>query len=197
VRILAAIAVASLLAACQTTSIGANWGPNTRDASRVSFDGDDSIITSREWKRREAGTQERLRFKNGASLYFEELYGGMSVWAFRDDKESIRGIYDNAFGKHGNYQPGEIVMRPFNDYKLFHMSAQSETQKCFLGEGTSTKDRGGWHYVMTMCRHLRDTTGVARLDADAIDVIARLRFDGGELNKMKSAMQVPPAGAKN
>jgi hypothetical protein len=192
-RILTAIAAASLLAAsltaCQTTSIGADWGPNTREASRVSYDGDDSIITSREWKRRDAGTQERLRFKNGASLYFEELYGGMSVWAFKDDHESLRQVYDNAFGKRGGYRPGEITMTPYYDYKLFHMDVQSDTQKCFLGQASSNKDRGGWHFILTMCRSWRDTAGAARLDADALDIISRLRFDGGEMNKMRAAVK--------
>jgi hypothetical protein len=200
-RILPAIMAASLLAAtlsaCQTTSVGADWAPNTREASRISYVGDDSVITSREWKRREAGTLERLRFSNGASLFFEELYGGATAWRLKDDRQSIRDLYDSVFGKEGNYKPGEIVLKPYTEFKLFHMGAQSDTQKCFLGEASSNKDRGGWHFVLTMCRSLRDAAAVARLDADAIDIVTRLRPDGGELNKAKAAGLTPPASTKN
>ncbi len=146
-RILSAIAAAYLLAAslsgCQTTSVGADWGPNTREASRVSYDGDDSVITSREWKRREAGTQERLRFRNGASIFYEELYGGMTVWQVKDEKESLMRVYDGFFGKQGGYQPGAVVEKPYGDFKLYYMIPQSDAQKCFLGQASSNKDRGG------------------------------------------------------
>jgi len=190
-RILSAIAVACLLApllsACQTTSVGADWGPNTREASRVSYDGDDSVITSREWKRREAGTQERLRFKNGASIFYEELYGGMTIWQAKDEKEPLIRVYDGFFGKQDGYQPGDVVMKPYGDFKLYYMGVQSDAQKCFLGQASSNKDRGGWHFILTMCRRLQDASAVAKLDAEAIDIITRLRFDGGEMNKVKAA----------
>lgn len=199
-RIASAIAAACLLAAslsaCQTTSIGADWGPNTREASRVSYDGDDSVITNREWKRRSAGTQERMRFKNGASLFYEELYGGMTVWQLKDEKESLVRVYDGYYGKQGGYRPGEVIMKPYESFKLYYMSAQSDAQKCFLGQASSNLDRGGWHFILTLCRRAQDSAAVARLDADAIDIITRLRFDGGEMNKMKAAL-APPAGAKN
>ena len=196
-RILPAIAAASLLAACQTTGTGYEWSPNTRDASRIGYEGDDSIITSREWKNRDGGIQERLRFKNGASLFYEELWGGNTIWQLKDEKDSLRNIYKNGLGKQGNYTPGEIMEKPYTNFVLLHMTAQSDTQKCFLSEASSNKSRGGYHFSFSMCRLLRDAAGAARLDTDAIDIVTQLRFDSGELNKMKAAGQTPPAGAKN
>ena len=181
--------VAGLLAACQTsggTTVGAEWAPNTRAASNVSVVGDDSFITAREWKRRAAGTQERLKF-SGGELFYEELYGGRTVWALRDDKEEMRDIF-KGFNKSGNYTSNAIAQRDFKDFRLTYLTATSSTQKCFLGDAMSESPRGGWHFLLVKCVALRDTSS-GSFENDSFDLIGRLRFDGGALNK--SRVEVP------
>ena len=177
------VCTVGFLAACQTTGggiVGAEWAPNTRAASNVSIVGDDSFITAREWKRRDAGTQERLKF-SGGELFYEELYGGRTVWALRDDKEAMRDIFD-IFNKSGAYTAGPIGQRDFKEFRFHHLTATSSTLKCFLGDAMSESPRGGWHFFLVKCAALAGPVS-ATLETDSFDLLTRLRFDGGALNK--------------
>ena len=180
---------AVILAACQTTGGQSawEWQPIQRADSRVSIVGDDSVVTSREWKRREAGVQERLKFKDGSSFFYEELYGGRNVWASHNDMEQFLTRTFQSLNKNGGYTASKISRRKYQHGDLFYMTAESSSLRCFLSEATSLDQQRGasWHFAFSSCRAVQGRTA-ASLETDMFALLERMRFDGGELNKQKA-----------
>jgi hypothetical protein len=182
------VLAAAIVAACQTTGGQSawEWQPIQRADSRVSIVGDDSMVTSREWKRREAGVQERLRFKDGSYFFYEELYGGRHVWASHNDMEEFltRGFQN--LNKNGGYTASKITRQKYRHGDLFYLTAESPTQKCFLSEATSLDQQRGasWHFSFASCRAARTA---ASLETDMFALLERMHFDGGELNRQRAA----------
>lgn len=181
-----ALACASLLVlGCQTT--GWDWKPIDRSGSRISIAGDDSIVTSREWKYRQGGVQERIRMRDGGSLFYEELYSGWVAWVYSDAEQSLMRMFER-FNKSGLYSAGTVHQTTYNNGNMVYMTAQSATQNCFLSEASHPQGERGagiWHLIYSVCRNSR--SGSAHmLEKDALAFLERLRFDGGALNRSRS-----------
>lgn len=177
-----------LLTACQTTDAAWQWQPIQRADSRVSIVGDDSIVSSREWKRRDAGVQERLKFKDGTSFFYEELYGGRHVWGSSNDMEQFLTRSFQNLNKKGGYTASKITRRKHETGDLVYMTAESSATKCFLSEAMSLDQQRGasWHFALSACRATQGRLA-ASLESDMFALLERMRFDGGELNKQRAA----------
>lgn len=187
--------VAIGLLAVRTPAIGAEtaWQPIDIAKSNVSFVGDVSFIKSRDWRRRSNGTQERLKF-SGGEIFYEELYSSGGQWQFIDEKSYLENMLAKGLNKKSpDYKPGAFTKRDFGKFSLLYLTPESSTNKCFLGLAAEARDGRTWHMNVTACRALTSKS-IAKFEDDIFDILTRIRFDGGELNKTRDAL-IPQAKA--
>ncbi len=189
---IAAFVAIGMLAICApATGAETAWQPIDISKSNVSFVGDVSFIKSRDWRRRSNGTQERLKF-SGGEIFYEELYFSGGQWQFIDEKNYLENMLAKGLNKKSqDYKPGDFTKRDFGKFSLLYLTPQSSTTKCFLGLAAEARDGRTWHMNVTACRAL-NSKSIAKFEDDILDILTRIGFDGGELNKTRDALIPQP-----
>jgi len=167
------------------------WQQIDISKSNVSFVGDVSFIKSWDWRRRSNGTQERLKF-SGGEIFYEELYASGGQWQFIDEKNYLENMLAKGLNKKNqDYKPGEFTKHDFSKFSLLYLTPQSPTNKCCLGLAAEARDGRTWHMNVRACRAL-NSKFIAKFEDEIFDILTRIRFDGGELNKTRDALLPQP-----
>lgn len=194
IKILVAAGALSAFAT-PVTGAEAEWQAIDISRSVVSFVGDVSFIKGRDWRRRDKGIQERVKFASG-EIFYEELYASGGMWQSIDRKKYLEDILAKGLNKKGpDYQPGEFIKRDFAKFSMLYLTPQSQSTKCFLGLAMEERDGRTWHMNVTACRALNSKT-IAKFEDEIFDILNRVRFDGGELNRTRDALLPEQNGDK-
>jgi hypothetical protein len=179
------------------TITGQDLGTNEKQTisladSKVSFDGADDPVRSREIQKLRDRYKEILTLKNGATLSYGHLYTNGFSSRYSDDERLEQQVATKFYKDRGISFAAEGVKHS-GQWAYFVQSSASAT--CFAFHSTFGAARGGETRAASLgdqeanggvCYPLSSRTAAA-LEVEMLEYLRRVRFDDGAINRTRVA----------
>ena len=163
--------------------------------SAISLEGDDSVIIRRQQNLLPGRYQERWRVKNGGNIFFEELYASYFTRAEDPARFLIRTSARRLKNLGMALSPDEVKKTDYEEGVIFYASKKDAQRTCVVFNGNfgdMQYGNGNRHLSGGVCQFNNKALS-ADLESAVLDILGRMRYDEGALNRTKAAQR--PRGA--
>jgi hypothetical protein len=188
----ACLAILLFLNLAMTQGRAAERTSLTTEESKISLVGDDTFVINRYKYKLYDRYSETITFRGGY-LNFSEAYPGYELTGFNDlDRDIVKRFNNNKTIKNRGLSVTKSDVRyKKNTYSEYaYLIKGDEKGTCmlvmaFFGQGESVDSPGNKSIYSGICRNIPKGTQ-ENLEAFMHDLMSRLRFDDGAINKAKA-----------